>query len=339
MTSFKMRACLSVFIVTLFGATSLYGQLSDFSCIDFKKADSIAQLYPLHPLEDLKILSDKLTKPLSTDVEKLRSIFKWVCTNIESDYELFVENKNMRRKLSGEKLRRWEKKFSERVFNIMTAQHRTICTGYAYLVKELAFHAGLNCIIVDGYSRHALSNIGGSGVVNHSWNAVELDGEWYLCDPTWSSGVIDSRQRTFVKRFDDAYFLPEPIMFGRSHYPLDTKWMLQEKKPGLQTFLNAPLIYIGSFRYGIAPLTPASFEIQVPRGSIVPFQFTTAGGKEISKMALYVENVRTNEPFAKELNGSVATCSTNHKFPHKGKYAVHIVVDGSHVLTYSVRVQ
>lgn len=332
-----MKACLSV--IVLLSATSLYGQLSDFSGTGFRKADSIAALYPLHPLADLKLLSDKLTEPLSTDVEKFRSIFTWVCSNIESDYELFVENKNMRRKLSGEKLRRWEEKFSERVFNIMTAQHRTICTGYAYLVKELAFHAGLNCKIVDGYSRNARTNIGGSGVVNHSWNAVALDGKWYLCDPTWSSGVIDGASRTFKKRFHDVYFLPEPALFGRSHYPLDSKWMLQEKKPTLHTFLNAPLIYVGSFRYDVAPVTPASFEIQVERGSDVPFQFTKGNKNEISRMALYVESSRASEPFTKELQGDVAVYSTSHKFSHQGKYAVHIVLDGNHVLSYNVRVQ
>src|SRR6187402_774547 len=127
-----MRACLLASIVVLVSNPVLYGQLSDFNRTDFKEADRIAELYPRHSLKDLKVLSDKLTQPLATDVEKFRAIFKWVCLNIESDYALFVENKSMRGKLSGEKLSKWEEIFSGRVFSVMTAHHRTICTGYAY---------------------------------------------------------------------------------------------------------------------------------------------------------------------------------------------------------------
>ena len=109
-----MRAYVLAFSMALFFDSRLYGQLSDFSKTDFQEADSIAELYPRHPLENLKVLSDKLTRPLSTDVEKFRAIFKWVCLNVESDYALFVENKNMRRTLRGEKLTTWEKRFSAR---------------------------------------------------------------------------------------------------------------------------------------------------------------------------------------------------------------------------------
>jgi len=333
-----MRACASALIIVSFVATGVYGQLSDFNGNDFTKADSIAEMYPRYSLGNLKVLSDKLTKPLSTDVEKFRAIFKWVCINVESDYALFVENKNMRSKLKGEKLSAWEKKFSARVFSVLTAKHRTICTGYAYLVKELAFHSGLNCRIVDGYSRHARANVGGSGIANHSWNAVELQGKWYLCDPTWSSGTIDNERQTFVKKFEDAYFLTEPRLFSQNHYPLDSQWILVKVKPSLQKFLHAPLVYSASLRYGVEPLAPTSFSIDVARGTRVFFQFNKGRGNEFSSLALYLENSRTSDAFTKQEKACNTSYSVEHKFLHKGKYAVHIVMDGAHVLTYEVRV-
>ena len=331
-----MRAYVLALIIAPIVTTSVYGQLSDFTGANFRKADSIAEMYPRHQLEDLKILSDKLTKPLSTDVEKFRAIFKWVCLNVESDYALFLENKSMRSKLKGEKLSTWEKKFSARVFSVLTAKHRTICTGYAYLVKELAFHSGLYCRIVDGYSRHAGANVGGSGIVNHSWNAVELQGKWYLCDPTWSSGTIDNQRQTFVRKFDDAYFLSEPRLFTQNHYPLDSQWILLKVKPSLQTFLDAPLIYSASIRYGVEPSAPATFGIDVARGTKVFFQFNKRGGNEFSNIALYVENSRTNDAFTKQENACNTTYIVDHKFLQKGKYAVHVVMDGAHVLTFEV---
>lgn len=334
-----MRNCLLAFIIIFYGNTFLYGQLSDFHGTDFKKADSIAELYARHPLNDLKLLSDKLTRSLSTDVEKFRAIFKWVCLNIESDYALFVENKNMRGKLNGEKLAKWEKDFAKRVFSTMTAHHRTICTGYAYLVKELAFHSGMNCRIIDGYGRHAKANIGGSGVVNHSWNAIELAGKWYLCDPTWSSGTIDNHTQAFVRKFDDAYFLPEPSLFVHNHFPLDSKWILFRPEPDLHTFLNAPLVYIGSFRCGVEPVAPALFNVEVDRESDVFFQFTKANGDEPTRVTLYVENTRVADSFVRESCEGFDIYSTHYKFSKRGTYAVHVRLNGNLVLSYNARVR
>jgi hypothetical protein len=196
----------------------------------------------------------------------------------------------------------------------------------------------MNCRIVNGYGRHAKANVGGSGLVNHSWNAIELQGKWYLCDPTWSSGTISSELHAFVKKFDDAYFLAEPSLFFRSHYPTDTQWMLLEEKPSLQTFLNAPLVYIASFRYNVEPVCPLLFNIKTERGCDVSFQFAKRNGQEFSKASLFIENSKTNDAFTKESAASVTTYTTNHNFSHRGKYTVHILLDGSHILSYSVRV-
>lgn len=335
-----MRASVLV-VITLLGCTTiLYGQLSDFVNADFKKADSVAELFSRHPIKDLKVLSDKLTRPLASDVEKFRSIFKWVCLNIENDYALYAENKNKRERLKGDELTTWEQNFSRRVFNILVEKHRTVCTGYAYLIKELAFHAGLNCRIVDGYGRNVQANIGGSGVVNHSWNVVQLSGKWYACDPTWSSGAIDVQKQAFIKKFDDVYFLSDPILFVRSHYPLDTTWMLLDHKPTLESFLNGPIVYVGTFRYNIEPISPRSFRIEAIRGANVSFQFETERGDKFDKAEFYIESSKTADPFVVLTNNDERTVySIDHTFSGRGKRAVHIVLDGSHVLTYEVNVR
>lgn len=333
-----MRVSLSI-VITLLMCSPLNGQ--PFKCIgtDFHQADSVAQLYPKYPLNDLKILSDNLTRPFSTDVEKFRSIFKWVCLNIESDYKLLQEYKDKREKLNGEELRNWEKKFSRRVFSMLLDHHRTICTGYAYLVKELAIHAGLNCRIIDGYSRNARTNIGGKGIVNHSWNAIELDGKWYQCDATWSSGIIDGDQRQFMKKYDNAYFLPDPELFNRNHFPIDSQWLLVNDKPTLHEFMNAPLVYVNSFHYDVKPLCPLLFNIEIDRGGNVLFQFMTENGSEFSKATLLVDDFKTDDMFTRDLIDSVENYSASHTFLYKGRYAVHVVVDGNHVLSYNVRVK
>jgi Transglutaminase-like superfamily len=205
-------------------AVSASAQVSDFEDADFKKADSIARLYPHHSLYNLKALADKLTLSLSKDEEKFKAIYTWVCLNIKNDYELYRINRHQReiRKTKAE-LTIWYKEFSKVLFKKLLDEHTTICTGYAYLVKEMAAQIGILCVIVDGYGRSPGSKLK-ENYPNHSWNAVNLNGKWYLCDPTWSSGRIDRETMQFVHIYNELFFLTEPNLFIQSHYSLDSAW-------------------------------------------------------------------------------------------------------------------
>jgi transglutaminase/protease-like cytokinesis protein 3 len=109
---------------------------------------------------------------------------------------------------------------------VLIDEHKTACTGYAWLLRELCRHAGITCEIVDGYSKRVGSKQGRGELPDHSWNAVLLDGEWYLCDPTWSAGAVDTNNRIFVFRFEERYFLADPNVFKRNHSPLVKNWSL-----------------------------------------------------------------------------------------------------------------
>lgn len=270
-----MKTSSLVFLIVVIVSASLRAQITDFRDTDFRKADSVAALYPNHSLKDLSILADKLTSPLATEVEKFRAIYTWICSNIENDYILYEENKRKREKIKNPKaLDAWNKKLGVRVFKTLFSEHKTVCSGYGYLVKELAIHAGLSCMVIDGYGRTAQANIKGSGTPNHTWNAIQLHGKWYLCDATWSSGSVDPELEKFVKKYDDSYFLADPELFVRSHYPLDSTWMLLDNKPTLQAILNGPLIYRSAFQYNINPQFPETFDVTAKKGR--PFHFGSA---------------------------------------------------------------
>src|SRR5690606_27087132 len=105
-------------------------------------------------------------------------------------------------KADPEGLKEWNRKSHPRVLQTLLRQHKTVCTGYAFLVKELAYHAGITCEVIDGYGRTPQANIEGDGIPNHSWNAVQLNNAWYLCDATWSSGTNDPQQAKFIKKYN-----------------------------------------------------------------------------------------------------------------------------------------
>lgn len=194
-------------------------QVADFPDTNFSKADSIADLYAAHSLEDLAQLADKLTVPLSSEPEKFRAIFKWVCSNLEVDYDLVTLNKRKRGKLTGQRLAAWDQKFRRIVFERLVSDRKTLCTGYAYTIRELCFHAGLACKIVNGHANPRGVTSDQPQPINHSWNKVQLNGKWYVCDATWSSGIFNRTSGQFRKRYTDKYFLPDPFLFANDHAP------------------------------------------------------------------------------------------------------------------------
>ena len=206
----------------------LQAQQSDFNTIGFTKADSIAAQYKGEDLYNLPILALKLTSSLETEVEKFRSIYFWVCHNIKGDPTLMHNNEFEHQRLKGNPsaIQRWQKGYKRKIFKILREEKVTLCTGYAYLLQELSNLAGLECVIVQGYGKTKKIALDEMEIPNHSWNAVQLDGTWYLCDPTWSSGILDIEKNRFQHKFDEQFFLTEPTQFAKDHRPVDNKWSL-----------------------------------------------------------------------------------------------------------------
>lgn len=327
-----------VLVLVVVLPTTLTAQ-QNFNKYDFKKSDSVAALYTGHPLMNLDILADKLTRPFSADVEKFRALYTWVCLNIENDYDLYRKAERVRKKLAGrpKELEKWNRNLSARVFRNLMDNRRTVCSGYAYLIKELATRAGLSCEIIGGYGRTAVANIGGEGVQNHSWNAIQLNGKWYLCDATWSSGAIDLSSGKFLQKYDDSYFLAEPSIFVRNHYPLDTSWLLMKDKPTLHEFLNRPVIYKDIYHYGIGQLQPDTFTIKATRGDTVSFCFRSSTTVTINKYELWTKRGLSDHD-AVYKNPEGLTC-LDHVFRSKGTYIVHGRIDDRNVFTYTVSIQ
>jgi hypothetical protein len=78
-----------------------------------------------------------------------------------------------------------------------------VCQGYAEAFRLLMQAAGVECISV----------IGTADGVDHMWNAVELDGEWYMVDPTWDDPVTSDGSA--VKSYD--YFVITSDQLSQDH--------------------------------------------------------------------------------------------------------------------------
>jgi hypothetical protein len=314
-----------------------WAQGEDFPTVNFKKADSIAGLFSKHSLTDLQSLADKLTQALPTPVEKFRSIFVWVCQNIENDYRLFYRFKYHSQRAASDT--RWLARYKADVFKTLREDHRTTCSGYAYLIRELATRAGIQATIINGYGRTAHANVGGKGIINHAWNAVQLNNNWYLCDATWASGWIDGDQGAYLKRFDDTYFLTEPNLFAYNHFPEDVTWFLLDNKPTLDQFLNQPIQYAATLRFKVQVQSPETYSIQVSKGKPIDFRFNLWDKKTFNQLELKVvdHEVRSYIPTIESPHQKEWRIS--HTFQSRGIRTLHILLDNHVVYSYQVTVR
>ncbi|XP_068608077.1 kyphoscoliosis peptidase [Brachionichthys hirsutus] len=161
---------------------------------------------------DVKVIAQRITQGARNELERLRAIWVWLCHNIEYDVSGYLGHT--------EKLISPEE---------VIAAGRGVCCSYSNLCTEMCRQMGIECHEVPGYSKgigyrqgQSLNNVKS----DHLWNAVLLGGQWFLLDACWGAGRVDMEHESFVKRFDDFYFLTDPEEFIDSHFPDEEKWQL-----------------------------------------------------------------------------------------------------------------
>jgi hypothetical protein len=318
-------------------------QISDFNHIDFKKADSIALSLKEENLSNLPQLAYKLTANLNTDIERFRAIYRWVCDNIANDYGLYIKNNRKRQRFKEDsiKLNAWNTKFRLKLFNTLLNKKRTICTGYAYLVKTLANFAHLECEIVQGYGRVSTTNIETLDLPNHSWNVIRLNKKWYLCDPTWASGIPNPKTNKFNFNYNDGFFLTNPELFAVNHFPIESKWwLLEDNIPSFSNFLKAPVIYGNAYKNLELHYAPQQMHHNIKKHEKVAFKYELKDTLNIKDVQLFFDNgfnTWKDKPTSISLKNK--SLELEHQFNQTGFYDVHLYLGEDLISTYTVEVK
>ncbi len=331
------------FILLLIIAYQSHAQISDFNHIDFKKADSVALAYKDEGLTNLPELSYKLTNNLSSDVERFRAIYRWVCNNIANDYSLYLKNKHKRHRFKDDstKLKNWNNDFRKRLFKKLLKDKRTICTGYAYLVKELAKLVDLECEIVQGYGRVSTTDIENLDLPNHSWNAVKLDNKWYLCDPTWASGIPDPESNRFTFQYNDGFFLANPKLFAVNHFPVEEQWLLlDEDIPSFESFLASPIIYGKAYKSLTLHKAPKQMHQTIKKNEKVIFEYELQKRVTNDNIRLLIDNgFSSRKTKATSISINDMHLTLEHQFNNTGFYDVHLYIGDDLISTYTIEVK
>lgn len=329
----------TLFYIVIFFLNSAIAQVSDFKNIDFTIADNTAMLHEGKSLENLPLLAHHLTHKLNTDVEKFRAIYTWVCKNIKGDANQDSKVTKQRKKLKDDSLAylKWNNTYKKVAFKKLLKKKRTMCTGYAYLIKELCFLANIECKIINGYGRSTEANISKLELVNHSWNAVKLNNKWYLCDATWSSGYMIN-YTLFVQDYNDGYFLTDPVLFAQNHYPSQKKWLLDSTLINSQ-FVASPLVYGETFKHKMIPVSPEKMQVDYKTNEEITFRIKTLKAINTDKIALIEYSGMLEKAFEiyniKNENGVV---TFTYNFKRKGNYDVHLKMEDDIVATYTISV-
>lgn len=198
-----------------------------------RNVDSLVErLHIAKDNDDPEALARELTRPFSTDSEKVRAIFYWVTENIAYDKKL-LEN--------GFPILYNEDQYYDFMVLRTLQKRKGVCSQYAMLFAELCKYAHIKCQVIEGWGLGTPYNplrILVEEVSNHAWNAVRINGRWYLLDATWASGnVATKRQWTKGKR-NDLYYLTDPNLFVLTHHPEEKEWQLLDQPLNMWHFIG-----------------------------------------------------------------------------------------------------
>lgn len=195
-------------------------------------ADARALSAPRGLERDAAALAAYLARGARSEAEIARSIFRWIAENIAYDYD----------EVGGTTASAPE---------AVLVRGKSVCEGYSSVFELLGRLAGLDVATVHGYAKgydyHAGMHFDRP---NHAWNAVRIDGRWRLIDSTWGAGYV--RDRSFVKLFDDFFFMPSPEALAFTHLPEDARWALVPAPASLREFEEQPRVEPAFFRAGFS---------------------------------------------------------------------------------------
>ncbi len=224
---------------------------------DYKKVDSLVGLYPKN-FNKIDDLVSKIALDFSSNEEKSRAVFYWVCSTItyDVDFSKKIEEENLNAysyKTEKEKQQKEKKYIDESAASSFTSK-KAVCFGYASLFYQLCNKLGIECKLVQGDLKSDYSQINSKIQLNHAWNVVKIQNEWKLIDCTIAAGNISTKTNQFVFNFNDTFFFTDPEVFFLNHFPEETKWLLVNKTK--VDYIALPVYFPDYFKSKIKIISP-----------------------------------------------------------------------------------
>ena len=239
-------------------------------------------------------------------------IFYYLCTNIHYDFNHINKNEQN----------------LNNIFKSGFANSLQFCKLYEYICKKNL----LRIKRIEGFCKSKVFPHYKKGtdvtIINHYWNAIYVNKEWYFCDLTFGSGGIKPRNEYKTNYFSPYYFLTPPDNLIETHRPIDDMWQMTSKIISAKQFsytkeLNIADFYKQVYEYSIKLVThkypiikcdnkPLYIQIGVKEMAIQAFLYYSNFKDKVSEVKFGFnteENIFTLEPV----------------FPSNGKYWLEIL--------------
>jgi len=279
---------------------------------EWQKYQSIVSANSDNPNE----LARTITTNFDTDQEKVQAIYYWITHNIRYDVKLYKKmkkSKTDRKKYSKKELKEKELKEVKKTLK----SKKGVCQQYSRVFEYLCEGVGIQSVFVGGYGK---ANPTKSGLGDkHAWNAVYLDGNWYLIDATFGAGYVDDNDK-FHFAFNPGYFLADPDAFAMNHFPTQSKWQLSQQSIDKDDYKKNPGVGSGYFKYKLSSLTPGMHKLTAERGVPLVISFTA----QESLTNLLIANIRqAKEITSEQINeGERYTITVNTDELKSGTYGI-----------------
>ena len=164
--------------------------------------------------------------------------------------------------------------------------------------------------------------------------------------PLWELDI--SKKKKYIKAYNEFYFLPNPELLIKIHFPVNDKWQLTQKKYTLDEFLNWPNIKSYFYQFGFEKCLPDKGLIELKASNNQKFIIY---GNDISKKGakcnvfLLEENSYKQQLNLNLINFFDDRFEVDVIFNNKGKYKIEILGNNDRginfidMLEYAVNVE
>lgn len=277
---------------------------------DYKKVDEFIKNYPLRPSTpgDIRVLAREIKRQSFTDDEKARAAFYWIAHNIEYDCAGYRQNQGLH------------------LLEDVLSQHKGICAGYAGLMKFFCEELGVECITIEGFA----TGIGVEFVhedslrSNHAWNAVNINGQWKLVDPTWGSGSANDDCTKIFPAFKEKYFYARPEELIVSHFPESSYWQLLDTPLTARQFAEK----IKQKMTDVETIYPEPRDSVIHRklGETVRFRFEKKDQRNMIYLSIYGKNQEKPVDIYDSLQITEGSYYYDFKIKKTGYYRVDVSI-------------
>jgi len=254
------------------------------SNIDKEKLKRIVLLSPSKTESELSDLINYLkneTQNLNM-LEKAYVVFYWMAENIIYDKTELKDNKNIDSTPEG-----------------IYKYGKTVCFGYSKLFADIAKSIGIETEYIKGYAKGSEYNPGEQMEnTNHEWNAVKINDNYFLIDPTWGAGLLE--ENIHIKELDDFYFLPNPKHLIFTHFPEDPKWQLLKNPITKEEFINQININSKFFTFHFTDINFKKSNFEVNNIESIKIFYDIKNTNDIIDLSIDVYFLKDNEYISEE---------------------------------------